>query len=280
MESVDYRDKTGDVEALKELAYLCGLILGDGTVCGSDYGILIRSTKLELIDIFCENTRKLGFRPYVLKYEEKAHKCPSGKIVDRTVYYARIRSKAMYAILRPCKLRDYKFKIPSFVFRNRKAAASFLQGYFDAEGSASFNKAKGFVEITAGSKHLSNIEEIKYCLGLLKIRAVVSRKKRCYVLSIADWPSRLKFKCLINFRIRRKCETLKRDREPKRRYYSEEVYQKTFELRKVGMSYGKISKLLGVPTSNLHRWVTRKVTPWGVKNIRDRDEKTSINNRR
>ena len=261
------------IEPTKEWGYFCGLVIGDGWVVknkkSNNYTIGVESTRRELIELFCLSAKRLGLNPHETKPRMHRRKFPNGEVREDVTYRAYIYSKAVYDVLKPCKLNDYRFKVPAFIYKSDEAVAGFLQGFFDAEGSIQMGNP--VPAITAGSKHIENLLQIKYLLQRLGIASYVSVRNKP-TLSIWGYESKLAFYKKVGFRLSRKAEKLRKSLEKPSAScayrYPREIYEKAFELRKKGLSYQKIEDILGIPHSKgsvVCRWINRKTIPYSIR---------------
>jgi len=187
----------------KELGYFCGLVLGDGFICKprKSSGFLgVGSTKQELIDLFCNSAKKLGFNVSISHRIQK-RKFPCGTTKTDTQLNARVYSEVVYQLLRPFKKSDYFWDIPSFLI-SQEAKIGFLQGIFDAEGSV----AKDGLTIILSSKHRENLEQVSKILREFGINSKIYTSAKCEMsfLKISRVDNRILFARLIGFRLERK----------------------------------------------------------------------------
>jgi hypothetical protein len=105
------RDKLGrfkpsevEVRPTREWGYFCGLIIGDGYVYKNrrNYLIAIRSTKKELIEIFCDSAEKIGLKPHQEK--PRLHKSTFPNGVERETLTRDVR--AARGLGRACKTKE------------------------------------------------------------------------------------------------------------------------------------------------------------------------------
>jgi len=270
-----FKPKEIQITPTKEWGYFCGLVIGDGWVQKTksrNYNILIGSIKRELIEIFCDSAKRLGLNPHKIKPRIRRRRFPNGEIREDLEYRAYVSCKAVYDVLKPCKLDDYHFKIPAFVYKSEQAIAGFLQGFFDAEGG--IQPGNPVPTIMATSKHRENLLQIKHLLERLGIASRIGGKDKP-ALFILGYESKIRFSRKVGFRLSRKAEKLLKSIEKPSTScayrYSKEIYKKAFELRKKGLSYQKIEDILGIPHSKhsssgvVCRWINHKRVPYSVK---------------
>ena len=270
------RDKLGrfvprklDLRPTWEIGYLLGLIIGDGSICklkSRNYLISVGSTKTELIEVFCDCCRKLGLNPLGPYVTEKTRKFPNGVVRTDLMYSVQVNSKVLYDILKPCKQKDYRFKIPSLVLKSNKAIAGFLQGFFDAEASVTISGS--YKVIAVASKHVQNLEQIKNLLNMMGIRCTIGVwENHAPLLRITDKMSILEFHRKIGFRIRRKKLALQKLvclLENGCRYYTKEEYEEVLALKKKGLGSRRIARKTQIPRSTILRWL-RGAVPHAVR---------------
>lgn len=235
----------------KEWGYIFGLVLGDGTI--SQNTVAVISSKTEIINSFIDVARKLDFKPQKYKIKRKN---------GNKQYSAIIFNKHLFEAFRPCKLEDYHFKIPNFVFKNEEAIIGFLQGFFDAEGSVSIKDRK----IVAYSKHYKNLEQIQNLLYLIDIESKINCRhtRECAELGVYKKIELSKFISKINFTLTRKKQKanliLKYPNQP-----SISQYIQAKEFWKKGYSYGYISYVLNLSKSTIYKWCVEGKIPRNVK---------------
>jgi len=137
--------------------YFLGLTLGDGSIWHSkrtgNYYIQLESTNRELVNLFREAGKILGLHPTTEKPQFRESSFSPKKLHYRT----RATSKVLFSLLRPLKLDDSYWKLPSLP--TKESRRGFLAGLFDAEGSVSKDR------LDYSSKHVENLEQL---LPLLK----------------------------------------------------------------------------------------------------------------
>lgn len=265
-----FRPRKIEIKPTREWGYFFGLVIGDGSLVktkSKNYVIHMRSTKMEIIKLFCQSAHRLGLNclgPYIQK---RTRRFPNGQVRTDVMYTVMVNSKVLYEALKQCKLEDYHFRVPDFVLRTREAIAGFLQGFFDAEGYVDDKGATP--QIRAGSKHRSNLIQIKDLLDRLGIHSIISKCGRIWEIRIYRNDAKLKFYEKIGFRLKRKQDALVRiltmRRTGSQYKYSREVYYEAFRLREKGLSYSKIAEKLGVPENTVWRWIKHKRIPYTVR---------------
>lgn len=203
------------LEPTRNLGYFCGLVIGDGSLKYAkktrNYRIKVNSTKTELVRVFESSANKLGLKVHKWMTESETS-FSSSKV---TQYGACVDSKILYEKLKSYKLDNHKFDIPRFLSTN-ESEKGFLSGYFDSEGGTSGK------EVRADSKWKSNLEKVKRLLIKNGISATIYPRPRenptRYRIRIFRHKSIKRFAKLVNFRIERKRENLKRivDKIPSR----------------------------------------------------------------
>lgn len=207
--SLGGQTKKISLEPTRDLGYLCGLILGDGSLYFSkkthNYEIAFGTTKKEFVGIIVDAIQCVGLRTW-LRDEIKTRKFPNGQVRTDLSYWVKSNSKILYDALRPYKREDYKWGIPTFLNTN-ESLLGFLQGIFDAEGSIFTSRKNKYILLA--SKHQENLLPIKELLYRYGINGhIYSRNKKCHVLHIADRESRTHFRNLIGFKLPSKKERL------------------------------------------------------------------------
>lgn len=255
----------------RELGYLCGLILGDGSLIHhKDKALRIRfgSTKEDFINLASIAVKRAFPQLHICRSSEFQTKTfPDGTVRTCVQYRATIYSKKLYDALQPYKLSDYRWIIPSFLKTNDEAVLGFLRGLFDAEGYAScyMSNTRGrFVGLIGlSSKHRENLVQIQSILLKLGIRNMIYKHQSTgYQLRIHDELSKKRFADLIGFGIDYKMRALKRDlnryrqhREPKS--VIDRLVPQMVKLRKQNLTISQIAEVTGIPSMTVWRRLSR-----------------------
>lgn len=210
-----FMSKQVNIYSSWEWGYFCGLVIGDRYIVKNrrsrNYDICVKSTKLELINAFRRSADELGLNPNSFRAFEVTRKLPNGRVCTSIHYFIKVGSKTIYELLRPCKLQDYRFKVPEFIKQSEEAICGFLCGYFDAEGSAVVCSTCPVSTIQATSKHKENLLQIAELLKFLEIKSRITKSTNsCWMLQIRDNASKIKFAELAGFRLERKRKSLAR----------------------------------------------------------------------
>jgi intein/homing endonuclease len=116
------------------------------------------------------------------------------------MYQCFLCSRVVYDTLRPYKLPDYHFAIPTFI-QTENSKKGFLCGFFDAEGSV--NKVTRSIEV--GSKHRENLVQIGKLLKEFSIGFHIYRNGNTgWRLIIGKKGSVQRYKEIIGFGLERK----------------------------------------------------------------------------
>ena len=187
------------------LGWITGIVLGDGNVIKDRRNFVTRlgSTDKTYVELFAEVMKHRFPNLTVGRYDGwRTYRVPTGKMMTRHVYWARIYSKRLYDFFRPHKLEDYHWTIPLVVLSNIQAKRGFLQGIYDAEGSISTN-SRGDCTIALASKHKSNLIPIQGFLNGLGIRSTWDMHNQA-VLRVSGRNQCIQFGNKIGFRMPRK----------------------------------------------------------------------------
>jgi len=246
------------IEPTKDWGYFCGLVLGDGTVYEAktkNYRIAIESTKKELVESFREVAKAIGLNPTNIHTRNKTRVFPNGSKREDIQYSSCVSCKQVYKLLRSCKLPNYKFVIPKFVFENDEALSGFLQGFFDAEGGVLNDKKRNHTRIYAYSKHSSNLEQIKEALHKIGIHSTIYQQDHeagVYIISHLD---RMQFAKKVGFRLESKRAKLSNMSKPANVHYNKNTKEKVMLLKAKGKNYNEISKMLRVRKDIVKDWL-------------------------
>lgn len=194
----------------KELGYLCGLILGDGWIIKTkslNYLIGFETTKEEFAALINKAIRDVKLHPYS-STRMKTRKFPNGEIRTDLNYGVNTNSKVLYQALLPYKGTKIKpWKIPAFLSTN-ESLIGFLQGIYDAEGSAILSTPGGkawgrSAWIKLSSKFQASLLEVRSLLDNFGIKTCpkIAYSPNSYKLIIARSDCRRKFFTMIGFKL-------------------------------------------------------------------------------
>jgi intein-encoded DNA endonuclease-like protein len=189
-----------------ELAYILGVIKGDGCLCKSrrhslrgacfDYVLVLGVTDREFAEYFAKQVTKWsGFTLYMY-VRRQLGKGP------KDIFCVRLRSKDVYKFLNDFDLN--KLKIAS-----DEAKSQFLKGFYDSEGSVNTRSKMIHVGVVDKETILlvrSLLSSLGITFGGLLEKKL--QKLTFYYFIIASTQSLLLFRNLIGFSIERKQESL------------------------------------------------------------------------
>jgi len=192
----------------EKLAYLLGAIYGDGcfTKGSISFGVADKEFIDEIINII-KNLFGLEINIGLKKLSDKNPKW-------RDFY--QFHSRRLFKFISRFDLKKLK-TIPDFILRgDNNTKASFIKGFFDAEGNVDVRVIKrkdGRTDTMRHVKCFSNdtklLQQIKQLLSQLQIKSEIFRgKKENYYVCIWNYRSLKKFNDLIGFVINRKKEVL------------------------------------------------------------------------
>lgn len=138
-----------------DLAYICGLICGDGNLFKSkkgDYLITVHNIETKLLDKSIEIFEK-NF-DYSTKIKQ-GHHC----------FKIEVRSEVIHSFLNKIMEiesgRKKNIKIPSKLKKEKKLVMAFIAGFFDAEGNVALKKNNMTCQISLSQKQKGILEEIQ-----------------------------------------------------------------------------------------------------------------------
>lgn len=195
----------------RELGYLCGLILGDGSIYKREktrnYLIFLGTTKEEFAGIIIDAMRRVGLNPGLYKIMQ-TRRFPNGEIRTGLMYHIFANSKVIYEALSPYKKPRDLWEVPKFLTTD-ESIVGFLQGIYDAEGGAVNQIDPHSYSVALYSKHKFSLEQIDYLLRRFCITPTnIYRCGGGWRLVIARKPDRKNFADLIGFRLAHKRKKL------------------------------------------------------------------------
>lgn len=234
------------IKPTTDWGYLIGLVLGDGwlNARNGSYRVGVSSTRSEIVQQYYNVCEELGIH--------------SSYYSIGSFYCSEVCAKALYEYLRPCKYEDFHFMIPSMVYKSRRMACGFLQGFFDADGGVyKTNGGNTAVSIQCWSKHIENLCQVRDLLNIVGIKSYLHKEKKKLIsarLCISDYENRCLFRSLVGFKIERKQKRLDNMGEPFGKNYTIEQYEWAMKLKDEGYSARQIEKLTGVNHGTVGVW--------------------------
>lgn len=208
-----------------------GLIVGDGWIVhtkANNYLICLESTNKQYV-LHASRCFHKAFPKIYSKIRErvKTRPFPNGTILASKSWMLIVNSKALFEALRPAKLRDFHFAIPS-VLTTVSSKIGFLSGLFDADGGAchSGRRKRSQWVIFLVSKHRENLELIRKLLMQFKISSRLYRHKNGFQLNITKRASKARFLRTIGFRLKVKQNKLEALLRCEERYLPGYRYEK------------------------------------------------------
>ncbi len=209
------RMKYVKLEPSPELSYIIGVMFGDGSISfgrsGRSYKYRIR---LKVIDKeFAEEFKRcleaLGLNPSLRLERDKTR-------TDR--WCVEVCSKSLYMFLKQPKEKLFEIA--------REFSKEFLRGFFDSEGSVSWDRKRKKLSVRACNYDLELLYFVQELLALLNIHSKIyvqaregkivkirnkyySYKQNLYSIDIYRREAVIKFARIIGFTISRKAEKLK-----------------------------------------------------------------------
>ncbi|AIF69161.1 hypothetical protein PAP_03710 [Palaeococcus pacificus DY20341] len=193
------------------LAYIIGVYFGDGSILatGYKYRFRLKAIDKEFVEKSAEYLRKIGANP-TRGYEENKSRS------DR--WYVEVASKSLYKFLKQPKEKLFDVA--------REYPEEFLKGFFDSEGTISWNRKHQSLFISASNYDLEVLELCRELLGTIGIYSKIYLSKKAgtpvkirgekyqyrqnfYEIRIYRRDSIVKFYSQIGFTITRKQEKLK-----------------------------------------------------------------------
>jgi hypothetical protein len=196
-----------------ELAYIIGVILGDGCLKNYKY----KKSSFYLICLGVKNKEfALKFKNYLEKWSGLRVKINivNSKTFKQGFYYRVILySKIIFNIL-----QNYIKELNKNILNSQKKyQIAFLEGLYDSEGSVSFNYYKGYANkvISFCNTNKTIIDLVQNILNNYKIQTHLIQEKlnsgkKCYYIKIYKQENFIKFYNLINFSIRYKQNKLEK----------------------------------------------------------------------
>jgi intein/homing endonuclease len=250
----------------ENLSYLLGALYGDG--CFSKDGkVYFCAADKEFVKAVIHIVKKLFSLELNMRKRELSKKNKNWRDVFE------FSSRRLYKLLNQKMYIKKPFTIPEFIIHeNEKVKASFLRGFFDAEGNVDVRKIKrkdGRTDIIRHVKCFSNnkklLKEIVSLLYSLKIKSDIFKgKKENFYVCIWNYKSLNNFKKHVGFVIKRKQFKLKKALNSYRQIqnrWTYETYKKVMEIRKkekIGAFkiHQKMSEMgFNIPRPTIEAWI-------------------------
>ena len=202
----------------EDLAYVIGVLKGDGSLLVSTkkrtYGIQLNAKDEDFCKAFYQSLKAIGLRPHLSQP-------PSNNGLYRVTAY----SKEFYEWYSKLTLEDLEKML-----YNESLIKAFLRGYFDSEGSVSFNRY-GNASVRLSSTDGELIKFVQRLLLKIGIRSTIyfeeehncfGRTVRHYTLNISKSQA-IAFREKVGTNIQRKMERLSKIECKKRAFTKEEL---------------------------------------------------------
>ena len=131
-----------NLSASPDLAYVCGVLLGDGVCCRSSQGkrkeSFVSVVALEVVEkpfalSFMESLQRLGLKPRIYRSKKKGNR--------RDTYFVKAYSKRFYQWWTEQNLSD----LEDLFFHDTELLKEFVRGFYESEGSY-FKRASPYDE--------------------------------------------------------------------------------------------------------------------------------------
>lgn len=249
----------------ERLAYLLGAIYGDGSF-SKDKKIFFGVTDKDFIDEVVAIVYKLFKVRLTTRIQKLSLKNPNWKD------YFNFSSRELYRHLNKYNPRLGK-ELPKFIKNGSlQVKASFIKGFFDAEGNVNVHPIKrkdGRTDIIRHVKCYSNniklLKEIKQFLSELEIKSEIFRgKKENYYVCIWNYKGLTIFNEFIGFVIKRKQSKLEQALNSYKEIQNQwdvKTYKTVMKLRKTQKIGAKKIKQklssndLNIPQSTIEAWI-------------------------
>uniref|UniRef100_A0A7C4XTN8 DOD-type homing endonuclease domain-containing protein n=1 Tax=Caldisericum exile TaxID=693075 RepID=A0A7C4XTN8_9BACT len=142
-----------DLKPSNNLAYILGVLLGDGWVIRQDYSMGLGVTKKEFAESFANALRAIGLNPNVYKQDKKLFQKVSPNAND--IWMVRGRSKQFYEWYKGLNLEKIKEVIKGY-------EVDFIRGFYESEGSCRLSGKRSEVAV-----HNTDRDLIIFISGLL-----------------------------------------------------------------------------------------------------------------
>lgn len=146
----------------KELAFLTGMILGDGYLAKTPRTEVLRITlgtdKPKLWEYTAEIIRKVFYK------EPNIRKRTCSNAIDITIYQNNLSKRLLIPL---GAKRNHKLKIPQWIWNKKIFLISALKGLFEAEGSFSIHLKTSTYNFAFRNTNVSLLSEVKKALILL-----------------------------------------------------------------------------------------------------------------
>ena len=245
-------EKGFDKSPSSSLAYILGVMLGDGSIAKNHYRLRLEVKSVEFAQKFVENLSKIGMNPYLRVSRHKNKR--DGNY--RQYQLVGVSRKAFYTWYKSLDLKSIRDWIKGY-------EQYFVCGFYESEGYIGYNYAlnqciiisnnnrdilsmiKGIMESWGLKPTLRNNTSINFflCLyGTEYVRNFISMINPC----IRAVP-RAKNVVLIN------------------RRYTEKEYRKVFKMKRQGKTLHDITRLMSIPYTTIQSWIVGGRVPKGIK---------------
>jgi hypothetical protein len=242
-----YAPKPINLVKEKTLAYILGVVLGDGNknLYGYRYTIDLNVKQKEFAASFAKAIEDIGLHTW------RGYKKTNYKGESRYYHRVIVCSKSLYQWL--CNV-----KVDEFIFKNKNNMKYFTKGIYESEGSIS---KRCFLLIGVSDEKLINLT--RSSIEKLGFKTNVYHNDGFYQLYLLGGKKEVKrFLWKINPSIKKPPESFFEYKEPKRWKYPSSVYARAIELRNERKWGPKnIGQVLGIPHNAVKHWIYEARVP-------------------
>jgi len=244
--------KNGFQELTKSKAYLLGVLCGDGYINKS--GFIMQVTDPDFIqhvsnaiyDVYGITSSIYKKPATILTRGNRTYLCqPTTRLV--TFSMTMVEDLSRYG-----NFRTYVWRIPEEILcGNDLMKQSFLQGFFDSEGT--FTHA----HVALSSANLQGLQQVQRLLIELGIKATLCTYGREHQMYITGQQNMLLFAKQIGFSIRRKQDKLQYYLEHTipRQKYTLATRNMVIRLHRLGISKSSLPRIFDIPDRTVRHWI-------------------------
>lgn len=244
-------EKGFDKSPSPSLAYILGVMLGDGCVYKKSYRVRLLVKSFEFAQKFAENLSKVGMKPHLTMVRRKNKHGTYSQY-----WYVYVSRKAFCVWYSSLDLKSIREWIRGY-------EQYFVCGFYESEGYIGYGYGLNQCVIISNNNRdlLLMIKEIMETWDLKP--TLRNNTSTNFILCLYGTKNVRKFISMINPCIR--ATPRAKHIVFKHRRYTEKEYRKAFKLKQQGKNLHEIARSMSIPYSTIHSWIVEGRVPKRLK---------------
>lgn len=243
--------KSFDKTPSHSLAYILGVMLGDGSIDKNHYRLRLEVKSVKFAQKFAENLNEIGMKPYLCITKKRTYPYRQYQLVG-------VSRKAFYEWYIGLTLEDIGVVIDGY-------EQDFVCGFYESEGYIGYNYGlnQGIIISNNNKDLLSFIKGIMESWGFKP--TLRNNTSTNFLLCLYGTKNVRNFISMINPCIRIEPKAKNMTFVYKNKRHTEREYKAALKLKKQGQSYHGVARSLSIPYTVIYGWVKQGKNPIGVE---------------